>query len=130
MNTKNVNFGEDKLRIKVLDKKSFTGQGGTVSVMYEDISSLSVVKNNNKFPLIFYSIIFFGFGGYFYSHELTSLSPIFILLGLFFLLLFLITPKEHLGVETRGGSVYLANVPGTEIFEVIDEIEKRRKDLK
>ena len=40
MNIKNVNFGEDKLRIKIVNKQSITGQGGTVSILYEDISSL------------------------------------------------------------------------------------------
>ena len=58
MNTKNVNFGEEKLRIKIVNKQSITGDGGTVSVLYEDISSLSVVKNPQKSVMVMFSLLF------------------------------------------------------------------------
>jgi len=131
MNTKNVNFGEEKLRIKIVNKQSITGQGGTVSIMYEDISSLSVVKNPQKPGMTITSLLFIGVGVYMYSQSVIGSSPLFcIVSGLIFLIWSLMMPKEHLGVETRGGSQYLTNVPGAEIFEIIDEIEKRRKSFK
>ena len=131
MNTKNVNFGEEKLRINIVDKNSFIGKGGTVSILYEDISSLSVLNNPQKMTTLVFGIIFLGLGIYM-AATLQASNATYLAIGCsaFIILMALLMPKEYLGVETRGGSQYRVKVPGAEILSIIDEIEKRRKSLK
>lgn len=131
MNTKNVNFGEEKLRISIVDKNSITGNGGTVSILYEDISSLSVLNNPQKLATIVFGLIFLGFGIYMAtSYAQSNANYIVIGTSAFLLFLGLIMPKQYLGVETRGGSQYRVKVADREIIAIIDEIEKRRKTIK
>jgi hypothetical protein len=122
----NVIFADDKLRIQFINKKNFLS-GGTVSILYADISSLSVVKNDSKNILIISGIasILFSFYLGFNNSEYILLA-----FGVIMIIWGLIMPKNFLGVETRGGSQYWVNVKGRDIYEKIDAIEKKRKENK
>jgi hypothetical protein len=122
-----VTFADDKLRIQFINQKNLLS-GGTVSILYTDISSLSVVKNDSKIILTLIGIasILFSFYLGFNNDSVFLLVAI----GVLLLLWGLITPSNFLGVETRGGSQYWVNVKGRDIFEVIDAIEKKRSESK
>jgi hypothetical protein len=122
----NVIFTDDKLRIQFTNQKNFFS-GGSVSILYNDISSLSLIKNPSKIPYILT-----GAGSILFALYLSNYGPNYannflIGFGLLIIILGLIMPSNYLGVETRGGSQYWVNVKGRNIYEIIDEIEEKRK---
>ncbi len=125
----NVKFTGDKLRIQFTNQKNFLS-GGSVSILYTDISSLSSVKNPAKIPYIIMGIACAIFGLYLSSSNFNNINNILIGFGVVMFIVGLIMPSNFLGVETRGGSQYWVNVKGRDIYEIIDEIEKNRKQNK
>ena len=125
----NVIFTDDKLRIQYTDQKNLLS-GGSVSILYTDISSLSSVRNAAKIPYIIIGIagIFFAF--YLPNFGANTANNILIGFSVIILILGLIMPSNFLGVETRGGSQYWVNVKGRDIYEIIDEIEEKRKQIR
>jgi hypothetical protein len=123
----NIIFTDDKLRIQFTNQKSLFS-GGSVSILYTDISSLSSIKNPSKNAFILMGVMFILFAFFLFSYG-PNFASIFILgFGIITTILGLIMPSNYLGVETRGGSQYWVNVNGRNIFEIIDDIEKKRKE--
>jgi hypothetical protein len=125
----NVIFTDDKLRIEFKNQKNFF-YGGSVSILYTDISSLSSIRNPAKIPYIL-----IGAGSILFALYLSNFGPNYannflIGFGVLFIILGLIMPSNYLGVETRGGSQYWVNTKGRNIYEIIDEIEEKRKNNK
>jgi len=125
----NVIFTDDKLRIQYTDQKNLLS-GGSVSILYTDISSLSSVRNASKIPFIIIGIACILFEFYLSNFSANTANIILIGFGVIILILGLIMQSNFLGVETRGGSQYWVNVKGRDIYEIIDEIEEKRKQIK
>ena len=121
----NVKFTDDKLRINYVNQKNLLS-GGTVSILYQDISSMSVVRNDSKYWMIIIAIASIGFGLYL-GLDYGKLS---IVLGVIILIVGILIPKNYLGVETRGGSLYWGNVKGSNPEDLIDKIEDIRSKFK
>lgn len=126
MSLNTINFTDDKLIIKIVDAKNYF-PSGTVSVLFEDISSLSSMRNKAKIPFIITGVFCVAFQIYLGNPPFSYFLHLF---GIVIFLWGLLLPSNYLGVETRGGSQYLVNVKGKDIFEVITSIEERRKKNK
>jgi len=65
----NVIFTDDKLRIEFTNQKNFFS-GGSVSILYTDISSLSSIRNPAKIPYIL-----IGAGSILFALYLSNFGP-------------------------------------------------------
>jgi hypothetical protein len=126
MTLNTINFTDEKLIIKIVDAKNYF-PSGSVSILYQDISSLSSMRCKAKIPFLIMGILFVAFQIYIGN---PSFSYFLYLFGAVFFLWGLILPFNYLGVETRGGSQYLVNIKGKDVFEVINLIDDRRKKNK
>lgn len=118
----NVKFIDDKLKVNYINQKSLLS-GGTVCLHYNDITSLSVVRNESKVWFIFLGLVSAGFGFYF---GLTNFNILLITFSLVVVVVGILLPSKYLGIETRSGSLYWVNVKGGDLEKLIDLIESKR----
>ena len=127
---KMYSLSDDKVRLTTIAK-------GQVSVLYEDISSLSTIPNPGKILLLLGGIFTGLFALVFlYSSYSDDTDKLFLgILGVLFLFITIWlytkhkkTPKQFLVVETRGGSKYNLLLDDND-FNVIDEIENKRRNV-
>jgi hypothetical protein len=112
--------------------KSIFASKSSISILFEDIASLSSITNKTRIKLIIYGIVLTILGIWILERHIgRSYLQLFfydytLVFGIALLVLGLTQAKEFLQIETRGGSkigvLYKGNV-----IELIEDIEKLRR---
>jgi hypothetical protein len=122
---KNLQFADDKILIHFISKNTLLNKG-TISIAYDDIVNMSVVKSKNKNFIIGFSILLISLGIYFWVDFGMVLSGF----GMPFLFFGVKLPPSYLRVQNRNNEFYWVNVSEYKTEYMIDLIEHYKRNSK